>query len=75
MLTIAHFRTKVDTQEIDTLIVAFTDHYGRLLGKRFDADFFLAEIVTAGSHACDYLLTTAMEMEPVPGYSLANWEL
>ena len=28
-----------------------------------------------GTHACDYLLTTDMEMEPVPGYKMANWEL
>lgn len=75
MLTLEQLRAKVDSHDIDTLIVAFTDHYGRLLGKRFDADFFLTEIVAAGSHACDYLLTTDMEMEPVPGYSLANWEL
>ena len=28
----------------DTVIVAFTDVYGRLLGKRFDAAFFLDSI-------------------------------
>ena len=25
------------------MIVGFTDHYGRLMGKRFDADMFLDE--------------------------------
>ena len=60
--------------EIDTVLVAFTDHYGRLLGKRFDADFFIESLHT-GTHACNYLLTTDMEMEPVPGYSYASWEL
>jgi glutamine synthetase len=67
--------TLVERGEIDTVIVAFADHYGRLMGKRFDADFFLSETVTAGTHGCDYLLTTDMEMEPVPGYAFANWEL
>ena len=61
--------------EVETVLVAFTDHYGRLLGKRFDAELFVSEIAKAGAHACDYLLTVDMEMEPVPGYRFANWEL
>src|SRR5919201_695931 len=60
---------------IETVVVAFTDHYGRLLGKRFDAEMFVDEIAKHGAHACDYLLTVDMEMEPVPGYRFANWEL
>ena len=60
---------------VDTVIAAFTDHYGRLMGKRFDADYFLAEVAAHGTHACNYLLTTDAEMEPVPGYQFANWEL
>ena len=35
------------------------------MGKRFDADFFLESAVEDGTHACDYLLTVDMEMEPV----------
>ena len=65
---------KAKNEEIETVIVAFTDHYGRLVGKRFDAEFFV-ESIEDGTHACDYLLTTDMEMEPVPGYKFANWEL
>src|SRR5919106_3442719 len=60
---------------VDTVLVAFTDHYGRLCGKRYDADFFEEAIAKDGTHACDYLLTTDMELEPVPGYRFANWEL
>ncbi len=60
---------------VDTVIAAFTDHYGRLMGKRFDADYFLNEVAAHGTHACNYLLTTDAEMEPVPGYKFANWEL
>jgi len=73
-LSEAELREKVHNEEIETIIVAFTDHYGRLVGKRFDAEFFI-ESIEEGTHACDYLLTTDMEMEPVPGYKFANWEL
>ena len=56
------------------MVVGFTDHYGRLLGKRFDAEMFVDDVVAHGAHACDYLLTVDMEMDPVPGYRFANWE-
>ena len=64
----------VRSGEIDTVIVGFTDHYGRLLGKRFDADFFVDDGLANGTHACNYLLTTDMEMEPVTGYRFASWD-
>src|SRR6185369_11833528 len=65
----------VGTGEIETVVAGFTDHYGRLVGKRFDAGMFVDEVMQHGGHACDYLLTVDMEMEPVPGYAFANWEL
>ena len=68
-------RQLVDNGRVDTVVVAFTDHYGRLMGKRFDADFFVEDTLGNGTHGCDYLLTVDMEMEPVPGYRFANWEL
>jgi glutamine synthetase len=55
-------------------VVGFTDHYGRLIGKRFDAEMFVDDVCTVGAHACNYLLTVDMEMDPTPGYSFANWE-
>ena len=58
---------------IDTVVLAFTDHYGRLMGKRLDADFFLED--PSGTHACDYLLTVDMEMEPIEGFAFSNWDL
>ena len=74
MLSIEELGQLVDQGKVQTVILAFTDHYGRLLGKRYDASFFM-EDTKAGTHACDYLLTTDMEMEPVDGYRFANWEL
>ena len=74
MITLDELTAQVETGEIDTVVVGFTDHYGRLCGKRFDASFFLESAVKDGTHGCDYLLTTDMEMEPVPGYGFASWE-
>ncbi|AYQ35117.1 glutamine synthetase family protein [Runella sp. SP2] len=75
LLSIEQLRDAVQQQTIETIIVAFTDHYGRLVGKRFDAEYFVNDVFESGTHGCNYLLTTDMAMEPVPGYSFANWEL
>ncbi len=75
LLTVEQLRSRVRDGAVDTVLVVFTDHYGRFMGKRFDADFFLDSAVKNGAEACDYLLTVDMEMNPVPGYKLANWEL
>jgi glutamine synthetase len=75
MLSAAELGKLVQQGEIETVVAGFTDHYGRLVGKRFDAEMFLDEVMKHGGHACDYLLTVDMEMEPVPGYAFANWEL
>ncbi len=75
MLSLDDLAAKVEAGDIDTVILAFSDHYGRLLGKRLDAEFFLFEAARQGAYACNYLLTADMEMEPVPGYEFANWEL
>jgi len=66
---------QVQIGAIDTVIAAFTDQYGRLMGKRFDAGFFVESVAAGGTHACNYLLTVDVEMEPTPGYKFANWEL
>ncbi|MBI1764689.1 MAG: glutamine synthetase [Acidobacteria bacterium] len=75
MLTLEQLRGLVAQELIETVIVGFTDHYGRLCGKRYDAEMFVEDVYHHGTHGCDYLLTTDMEMEPVPGYKFANWEL
>ena len=58
--------------EIDTVVAAQVDMQGRLMGKRFHVEHFL-ESAHAGTHACDYVLATDMEMETVPGYAAAGW--
>jgi len=74
MLGVEDLQRAVSAGEIDTVLVVFPDLYGRLMGKRFDAEFFLAEVVEHGGHACDYLLTVDIGMNPVAGYRFANWE-
>jgi glutamine synthetase len=74
MLSMAELRQHVQNGTINTVVAGFCDHYGRLMGKRFDAEFFVHEVAANGSHACNYLLTTDMEMDPVRGYRFASWE-
>jgi glutamine synthetase len=75
MLTVEQLRDDVGTGAIDTVVVAFTDMQGRLMGKRLQADFFLEEMDAGhGVEGCNYLLALEMEMDPVPGYALASWE-
>lgn len=70
----AELPTLVSKDVIDTILSVFPDMYGRLVGKRIDADYFLEIIADGSLHACDYLLGSDMEMEPVPGYSFTSWE-
>lgn len=74
MLSVDALHSSVEDGSIDTVTLGFPDLYGRLMGKRLDASFFLTD-VAGGTHVCDYLFTVDMEMEPVSGYAFSNWEL
>jgi glutamine synthetase len=60
--------------EIDTVLTVFPDGHGRLLGKRVVARHFVEHAAADGVHACIYLFTVDMEMEPLPGFKLTSWE-
>ncbi|HET7339883.1 MAG TPA: glutamine synthetase family protein [Methylomirabilota bacterium] len=60
--------------DIDTVLMVFPDGYGRLLGKRLTGRHFLEHGLGEGVHACIYLFTVDMEMEPLPGFTLTSWE-
>ena len=47
---------------------------GGCSGKRIQVEYFLDEVVEHGVEGCNYLLALDMEMEPVAGYEMANWE-
>src|SRR5689334_2700263 len=72
-LSFNDLKKAVKSGAIDTVVVAMADMQGRLIGKRFEGNFF----VNGGheeTHACDYLLANDIDMEPVPGYAAASWE-
>lgn len=60
--------------EIDTVVVAFPDPYGRLMGKRVPVGHYLETVAEGRIHACDYLLTADMELEPLPGFAFSSWD-
>ncbi|WP_210413880.1 glutamine synthetase family protein [Protaetiibacter larvae] len=59
---------------IDTVIVAFPDMQGRLVGKRVSARLFLDEVAEHGAEACNYLIAVDVEMNTVDGYRLSSWQ-
>jgi len=72
-MTLDELRQDVAEGAIDTVVVAQIDMQGRLMGKRFQAEFFLKS-AHAETHSCNYLLATDFEMEPVPGYKATSWQ-
>jgi glutamine synthetase len=74
MLSLDDLRKEGEDGTIDTVVTAFTDMQGRLFGKRIEVGYFLEEAVSHGVEGCNYLLALDMEMEPLPGYEMANWE-
>src|SRR5207245_2359557 len=74
MLTLKELAQEIAQGSIDTVVAAFTDMQGRLMGKRIQGEFFLEEVQAHGVEGCNYLLALDMEMDPVPGYEMANWE-
>jgi glutamine synthetase len=67
-------KTKIGKGEIDTVITVFPDVFGRLVGKRFTGKFFLDHVAGHGTHGCNYLLTVNLEMDPLDGFKVANWD-
>jgi len=60
--------------EVDTVIVAFTDMQGRLMGKRVSARFFIDEVAERGAECCNYLFAVDVDMNTVDGYAMAGWD-
>jgi glutamine synthetase len=81
-IDVATLASLVERGAVDTVVVAFTDLQGRLMGKRVTGRFFLDHVLGEGGdpstgegiEACDYLLTVDVDMNVVEGYRFANWE-
>jgi glutamine synthetase len=73
-LTLDELDGLIDSREIDTVILAFPDMQGRLVGKRVSARLFQDEVAEHGAEACNYLIAVDVEMNTVDGYTLSSWE-
>jgi glutamine synthetase len=64
----------VSAGDVDTVIVAFSDMQGRLMGKRVSARFFLDEVAEGGAECCNYLFAVDVDMNTVGGYAMSGWD-
>jgi glutamine synthetase len=73
-LSLDDLRAAVDAGAVDTVLVVLTDMQGRLQGKRIHGRFFLDDVLTRGTEACNYLLAVDVDMNTVAGYEVSSWE-
>ena len=71
-LSFETLQEEVQLGAIDTVLAVQVDMQGRLMGKRFEAGFFV-ESAYKETHSCNYLLATDMEMFTVEGYASTSW--
>jgi glutamine synthetase len=71
-LSLEQLRGLAADGRIDTVIACMVDMQGRLIGKRFQVEFFL-DGGHEETHCCNYLMANDIDMEPVPGYAAASW--
>lgn len=74
MLTVPELQKLVESGDIDTVIISFTDIQGRLVGKRMSARLFVEDAIDHGAECCNYLLAVDVENNTVPGYEFSSWE-
>jgi glutamine synthetase len=60
--------------DVDTVIVAFSDMQGRLMGKRVSARFFIEQVAESGAECCNYLFAVDVDMNTVGGYAMSGWD-
>lgn len=73
-LTVAELDAAIASREIDTIVIAFADAQGRMVGKRVSARLFQEEVRDHGAEACNYLLSVDVDMNTVDGYAMSSWE-
>jgi glutamine synthetase len=73
---VPHEQLEDDIREgrIDTVIAAFGDFHGRLIGKRTDGQFYLDVVAEEGTENCDYLIACDIDNNPVPGFRFASYD-
>ncbi|MFT4052571.1 MAG: glutamine synthetase family protein [Microbacterium sp.] len=73
-LTTEELSAAIAAGEIDTIVVAFADAQGRLVGKRVAARMWRDVVLADGAEACNYLLSVDIDMNTVDGYAMSSWE-
>ena len=60
--------------QVETVLCAIPDIWGRLVGKRVTTESFLKTALgSEGLHGSLYLFVVDMDMDPRPGYAVSNW--
>jgi glutamine synthetase len=73
-LTMSALVDHIETGDIDTVVIAFTDMQGRLQGKRLHGRYFVDHVVGHGTEGCNYLLAVDVDMNTVSGYAISSWD-
>jgi glutamine synthetase len=73
-LSVTELEADIASGAVDTVIVAFADAQGRLVGKRVAGRFFRDDVLAHGAEACNYLLSVDVDMNTVDGYPMSSWE-
>jgi glutamine synthetase len=64
----------IEAGTIDTVLAAFGDHAGRLIGKRTDGKFYVDVVHAEGTENCDYLIACDLDNTPIPGFRWASYD-
>ena len=73
MLTVAQLAAEIKSGAVDTVVAAFTDMQGRLLGKRLDGHYFMATAAKGEPvEGCNHLLSLHLQLLRCPGLELAR---
>lgn len=70
ILSLDELISNIKTGSIDSVVLAFPDHLGQLIGKCLSGEHFLSNRHT---NCCDYLLTINIKQEPIQGFKLTGW--
>jgi glutamine synthetase len=73
-LSLEQLKSKIADGSVDTVLVAFPDNQGRLVGKRVMGQYFLDTVAEGSVECCNYLLAVDVHMNPLPGYRSFDWE-
>jgi glutamine synthetase len=73
VIDVAELKALAAADAIRTVIVGYPDVYGRLMGKRMTASFFLDNVLDRGVGISNYLLACDLSMCAVDGYDVASW--